>query len=241
MPNNRIPPFFVELRTHPDLSIADQYAMIRDIQGIGIRLSLSQIVSTAKSQLSRYNAHPLFLDFGVLDSQRDTVNLIKYAGSFNTVLTSVNTMADRFVKVAVEEAERQNIKVLGTTISSYYDDAYTNMYFGMNLAGTINFFVARARELGCYGYIVPGIVLAAIKDIRKKVGGIAFCPKVVPSWYSTSGESGPKTVSPAKACENGADIISCHVPIFRGDLEPSEAVNRILSEIRNVTSRARII
>ena len=232
MPEESIPTLFIELRSDSDLSIAEQYSTIQDIRGIGIHLDLYQIFSTSKAQLNRMSStHPLFFDYQIYNTKKITLEYIKYAANYNVKLLSVSTLLGPIMHDVVEEALQNHIKILGTTIDPLFNDDYCNDYFGMNFANAVSFLISQTQKYEDYGYIVPNRVLRYTQDIRTKVGGIAFSSDVLPEWSSIP-EGNINSITPKKAIEDGAKIISCHFSAFRGVLTASEATTKILEDVR---------
>jgi orotidine-5'-phosphate decarboxylase len=240
--SNNLPNLFVSLSAHTDLSIYEQYEVIRYVPDIGVRIRISHIVSSSRPKLKKFDSHLLFFDLRLNDSKSEMLEMVKIVASLGASLISVNTLAGRVLKDVIVESEKFNIKVFANTVPLQNTDSYCNQYFGMNSLSAINFLVGKAREFGCHGYIIPGHLLKGSEDIRNKVGGITLCPSVRPLWYSVPRLSALQVersdivsvLTPREAKSYGADIVVCHAPIFQSDFNPAMAIEKIKEELASI-------
>lgn len=231
-----IPALFVEFDPESDMSIRDQYEAIREHTNVGIKLGPMQLITASRSSVSRYSSHPLFFDLRLEHSKSVMLAMLEFISDFNTVVMSVNIMADAFIEEIVEKAEAYSIKVVATTVDPMHGPDYCNKYFGMGMTNVVNFLITRARELNIPGYIVPSGLLELTKGIREKVGGFTFCTDVKPDWFHPIDDLPYPVLNPADAKKKGALYVSCSEPIFSNHTEytPVEAIEKISEELASV-------
>lgn len=172
----------------------------------------------------------LFLDFKMFNGGRTMASLVKsYAllkarDLLRIDYTNAHVMADKEIVEVLPVATEANIKVLGLTVMSHYNDSYCLERFGRGLLDQIRWETFHAFCLGYYGVIVPGAALGEIAD-----GPIFKCATGIrPAWFSDERHANP--ITPRQAAQLGADMIVCGSPITKS-ADPIKATELILEEL----------
>lgn len=190
---------------------------------LNTKLSLSEAVSQIQ-----YLGRPVFTDLKMWNGSRTMEAVIKNLVSMGVEYLNVYALADDMLPKAIEVTKGTKTKVLGITVLTHYDDDYCKRHFRSTLSKTVRHLSKVAIERGCHGVILPGTVLADVKDLRI----LKAVPGVRTNWYQDTRHE--QEIEPKVAVELGADILVCGSPIMKS-ADKISALKRVLSEMKEGT------
>jgi orotidine-5'-phosphate decarboxylase len=181
-------------------------------------------------ELQRYR-RPVFVDLKLNNGSRTMTRTLAPLAEVGVNHTNVWALADRLITPTVEALRRiegSQLKVLGVTVTSRFDDDFCKRNFGRSLEDSVRHFTSVALDVGCDGVILPGTCLKAIRDIDavKLVSGIR------PANLGGDSSQQREVVTPHEAIENGADILVCGSPVY-SSVDPVAALRSILEQMNS--------
>ncbi|MBS3117315.1 orotidine 5'-phosphate decarboxylase [Candidatus Woesearchaeota archaeon] len=172
---------------------------------------------------------PTFADLKMWNGKRtmssvaDCLKITHGAEYFNVYAMAT----DDFLRRVVDCVSGTNIKVLGITVLTHYNDDYCRVMRGGSLRETVRKDAEIAYNAGCHGIILPGSMLKEVADLEIQ----KLIPAVRPSWYGKTGDNYQEQETYVRdAVKNGADLLVCSSPI-RKSKDRKEALVRTLDEM----------
>jgi len=230
-----MPRFFVAIDVNTKSEALRAAQLIARVSGnFGVKFNLDLILKdpSVLSDFDRKYSWPIFADIKMWNGRRTITEVFKQLADLGVEMVNVWSAADTMLDRSVQIAKDNGLIVLGLTVLTHYDESHCQKFHKMSMSEIVRLYAKTALERGCNGYILPGTMLDAVSDLP----GIKFNPAVRPGWYRDQSINYQEQImTPAKAVQNGADIVSCGSPVFKNaDLTPAKAVSKILKEIRKV-------
>jgi orotidine-5'-phosphate decarboxylase len=215
----------------PNLSLAERLSEVGGNFGYKVNLDHYTLWGLPYIKELQGQGKPLFVDLKLNNGPRTMTNTIRPLAEAGVNHTSVWAHAERLITPTVEalrDIEGSQLKVLGVTVTSRFDEEYCKKNYGRSLDQTVRHFTTIALDVGCDGVILPGTSLPAIQDIDtvKLVSGVR------PVSLGGDLRHQREVITPTQAINNGADILVCGSPIYKAS-DPVEALESILSNIAN--------
>lgn len=213
-----------------NLNLAGKLSEVGDQFGFKVNLDHYTLWGLPYVQEVQGYGKPVFVDLKINNGPRTMINALTPLAEAGVDHTSVWTFADRLISPTVEalrDIEGSQLRVLGVTVTSRFDDEYCLNNFGRSLEDSVHHFTEVAIEVGCDGVILPGTCLGAIRDIEtvKLVSGIR------PLTLRGDSTQQRQVITPQEAIANGADILVCGSPI-RESRDPIRALRTVLSQMK---------
>lgn len=201
------------------VDFAKELAQI-DRNNFGFKLNLDFIVNSGLTGNKYVEKilnlkRDLFVDLKMWNGRRTMNSIIETLSRLGVKYTNIYALADRpFLEAAVRATEETDIKILGVTVLTHYNDAYCQKYFGCSLGEAVRRFSEVAYKSGCHGIILPGTMLNEVKDLPIE----KLVPAVRPSWYGKKGDNYQEQETLInEAIDNGANLLVCSSPIRKSE------------------------
>ncbi len=132
-----------------------------------------------------------------------------------------------FLKKIVNSVSGADMKVLGITVLTHYNEDYCREMRGSSFKEAVRKDAETSYKAGCHGIILPGNMLEEVADLEMQ----KLVPAVRPSWYGKTGDNYQEQETYVKdAVNDGADLLVCSSPI-RKSKDRKEALIRTLDEM----------
>ena len=224
------PRFCLAIDDSSAVKVSRKAYQIKDVPGnFGIKVNLDAILDSKKviGEVRRITDKPVFADVKGWNGKRTLREIVKMVAGEGASMVNFYALADGMLEGAIEEAENLGIIVLGVTVLTHYDDDYCDRHFRRTFEESVHHFAEVSLERKCDGYILPGTMLSAVKDL----GGIKFNPATRPVSFAEREVNFQKQFEDPLVClANGANIVSCGSPIWKSD-DPCEALERIVRQV----------
>ena len=195
----------------------------------GIKVNLDAIVDNKKviSDVRMITGKPIFADVKGWNGRRTLQEIVRIVAGEGASMVNFYALADDMLKGAVEEGNKLGIIILGVTVLTHYDDDYCQRHFGRNFWGSVQHFAKISLGWGCDGYILPGLMLNAVKDL----GGLKFIPATRPVSFKEKEANFQKQFEDPLIClANGADIVSCGSPVWKS-ADPCKTLEELAAQV----------
>jgi len=134
---------------------------------------------------------------------------------------------ESFLRKVVDSVYGTDMKVLGVTVLTHYDENYCREMRGCSFRDAVRKDAETAYRAGCHGIILPGNMLEEVADLDME----KLVPAVRPEWYGKTGDNYQEQETYVRdAVRNGADLLVCSSPI-RKSKDRKEALIRTLDEM----------
>lgn len=192
---------------------------------VGYQLGFAGGLPLAQNLISR--GKQVFLDFKLHDIgntvEKGVASIAKIGATFLTVHAYPQTM-----KAAVAGKSGSNLKILGVTVLTSYDDSDLSAAGYRMKVGELAAERARqARDCGIDGLVCSAEEAAALRRIVGD-GMVLVTPGIRPA--GSAGGDQKRIMTPAKAIGAGADFLVIGRPILEA-AEPKAAAQSIVAEI----------
>jgi orotidine-5'-phosphate decarboxylase len=193
---------------------------------IGLQLYTAEGPQIVRAVLS--TGAKVWLDLKLYDIPNTVARAVESASNLGVHMLTIHLSGGSEMIRAATAARANNISILGVTVLT---SATEQTLREIGIAGKVDDQVLRLAKLGVEAKI-DGIVASPheIKKLRAEFGNkIKIAVQGIrPSWAEPGDQK--RFMTPRQAIEAGADYIGIGRPII-ADPRPSEAVNKILSEL----------
>ena len=198
-----------------------------DISGIKIGLQyITQRSPEDIRELSKFKK-PIFYDGKFFDIKNTLVESIKSLKNLNIDYATVHLLNGfDALKVANEAAGEINIKLLGVSIlTSFNDEDLENLGFNDKVEDQVKRLIKIARDADLHGVICSPLEIKIIKEIAPKLK--CFTPGIR---MEVVNDDQKRTMNANEAIIEGSDCLIIGRPITKGD--PKENIKNILLSIK---------
>ena len=228
---------FVALDSNKQKKIFDMAEKLADVEGnFGFKVNLNFLAKPWRRSLRflKQFGKPVFADMKMANGKRTMIWQLENLTKEEVDFTNIWAYMEEQLEKTIAEFKGKEIKVLGMTVPTHFDEKYCQRILRRSLPEAVRLFTEISKETGCYGAILPGTTLDAVKDIpiRKIVPGIR------PEWYPEDKRHKEK-ITPEKAILAGAWGLVIGGPITKSN-NPVETLERILEEIDQAETQLRI-
>lgn len=213
---------------------AEELAVI-DRDDFGFKLNLDFYINCAlhgdTEPLARVAGleKPMFADLKMWNGARtmssvaEGLRVTHGANYFNVYALA----GESFLRKVVDSVAGTNIKVLGITVLTHYDEDYCREMRGSSFRDAVRKDAETVHKAGCHGIILPGNMLEEVADLEMQ----KLVPAVRPEWYGKTGDNYQEQETYVRdAVRDGADLLVCSSPI-RKSKDRKEALVRTLDEM----------
>ena len=216
-----------------NLSLAKQLAEVGGQFGYKINADHYSLWGLPYVKELQRHGRPIFVDLKLNNGPRTMTRILAPLAETGVNHSNVWALAERLITPTVEalrQIEGSQLKVLGVTVTSRFDEESCQRHFGRSLDATVKHFTEVALDVGCDGVILPGTCLDAIRDIEtvKLVSGVR------PLGLGGDSAQQREVITPQQAIINGANILVCGSPIYKSP-DPVQALRTVLSQIHSLT------
>ena len=197
-----------------------------DISGIKIGLQyITQRSPEEIRELSRFKK-PIFYDGKFFDIKNTLVESIKSLENLNVDYATVHLLNGLdALKMANEAAKEINLKLLGVSILTSFDDEdLKNLGFNNKVEEQVKRLIKIAIDANLHGVICSPLEIKMIKEIAPKLK--CFTPGIR---MEGDIDDQKRTMSANEAIKEGSDCLIIGRPITKGD--PKKNIKNILSSI----------
>jgi len=198
-----------------------------DISGIKIGLQyITQRSPEEIRELSRFKK-PIFYDGKFFDIKNTLVESIKSLENLNVDYATVHLLNGLdALKMANEAAKEINLKLLGVSILTSFDDEdLKNLGFNNKVEEQVKRLIKIAIDANLHGVICSPLEIKMIKEIAPKLK--CFTPGIR---MEGDIDDQKRTMSANEAIKEGSDCLIIGRPITKGD--PKKNIKRILLSIK---------
>jgi len=202
----------------------------------GFKINLDYLLNPMLStktllfQMRQRFGRPVFADLKMWNGTRTMRSVIETLVDAGVDYLNVYALADDLLPGAIKAVEGSKTKVLAVTVLTHYSEDYCQKWFQRSLRGTVRLGAEVALERGCHGIILPGTVLAIVKDLDLE----KWTPGVRLPWYPEDARH-QQEVEPRVAVNGGATGLVCGGPIMKSQekvgIDSVEALKRVLAEM----------
>ena len=198
-----------------------------DISGIKIGLQyITQRSPQEIRELSKYKK-PIFYDGKFFDIKNTLVESIKSLKDLNVDYATVHLLNGLdALKMANKEADKINLKLLGVSIlTSFNDEDLESLGFKNKVEDQIKRLIKIAMDANLYGVICSPLEVKMIKEISPKLK--CFTPGIR---MEVTKDDQKRTMNANEAVKEGSDCLIIGRPITKGN--PKENIKDILLSIK---------
>ena len=225
MTNKKI---FVACDVSSQKEILDLLELIHeDISGIKIGLQyITQRSPQEIRELSKFKK-PIFYDGKFFDIKNTLVESIKSLKDLNVDYATVHLLNGLdALKMANKEADKINLKLLGVSIlTSFNDEDLESLGFKNKVEDQIKRLIKIAMDANLYGVICSPLEVKMIKEISPKLK--CFTPGIR---MEVTKDDQKRTMNANDAVKEGSDCLIIGRPITKGN--PKENIKDILLSIK---------
>tara|TARA_B100000780_G_scaffold250123_1_gene196141 strand:- start:570 stop:1247 length:678 start_codon:yes stop_codon:yes gene_type:complete len=219
---------FVACDVSSQKEILDLLELIHeDVSGIKIGLQyITQSSPEEIRELSKFKK-PIFYDAKFFDIKNTLVESIKSLKDLNVDYATVHLLNGLdSLKIANEAAKKINLKLLGVSIlTSFNDEDLKNLGFNNKVEEQVKKLIKIAIHADLYGVICSPLEVKMIKEIAPKLK--CFTPGIR---MDKTKDDQKRSMNADEAIKEGSDFLIIGRPITRGD--PKENIRNILSSIK---------
>ena len=195
----------------------------------GIKIGLQYITQSSPEEireLSKFKK-PIFYDAKFFDIKNTLVESIKSLKDLNVDYATVHLLNGLdSLKIANEAAKKINLKLLGVSIlTSFNDEDLKNLGFNNKVEEQVKKLIKIAIHADLYGVICSPLEVKMIKEIAPKLK--CFTPGIR---MDKTKDDQKRSMNADEAIKEGSDFLIIGRPITRGD--PKENIRNILSSIK---------
>jgi orotidine-5'-phosphate decarboxylase len=178
-----------------------------------------------------------FADFK-LDDIPATMRLdAKWLSFVRPEIVTVKCSADIAGMKAFKEAAHPDIKVIGVTVLTTFDDSQSLRVYGRPVKQAVIDFADLALDAGIDGIVCSPQELEILGKHERFGKLIKIVPGVRPAWYRDDKDDQKRVMTPEEAMYRGADYLVVGRPVTKSNFNgqpqsPKEAVTRILAEMQ---------
>tara|TARA_B100000795_G_scaffold106428_1_gene78533 strand:+ start:39 stop:716 length:678 start_codon:yes stop_codon:yes gene_type:complete len=198
-----------------------------DISGIKIGLQyITQRSPQEIRELSKFKK-PIFYDGKFFDIKNTLVESIKSLKDLNVDYATVHLLNGLdALKMANKEADKINLKLLGVSIlTSFNDEDLESLGFKNKVEDQIKRLIKIAMDANLYGVICSPLEVKMIKEISPKLK--CFTPGIR---MEVTKDDQKRTMNANEAVKEGSDCLIIGRPITKGN--PKENIKDILLSIK---------
>ena len=198
-----------------------------DISGIKIGLQyITQRSPKEIRELSKFKK-PIFYDGKFFDIKNTLVESIKSLKNLNVDYATVHLLNGLdALKMANEAAEKINLKLLGVSVlTSFNDEDLESLGFNNKVEDQVKKLIKVAMGANLYGVICSPLEVKMIKEVAPKLK--CFTPGIR---MEDAKNDQKRTMSANEAIKEGSDCLIIGRPITIGD--PKENIKNILLSIK---------
>ena len=198
-----------------------------DISGIKIGLQyITQRSPKEIRELSKFKK-PIFYDGKFFDIKNTLVESVKSLKNLKVNYATVHLLNGLdALKVANKAAEEINLKLLGVSVlTSFNDEDLENLGFNNKVEAQVKKLIKIAMDANLYGVICSPLEIKMIKEISPKLK--CFTPGIR---MENTKDDQKRTMSANEAVKEGSDCLIIGRPITIGN--PKENIKNILSSIK---------
>jgi orotidine-5'-phosphate decarboxylase len=218
---------FVACDVSTQKEILDLIELIHeDISGIKIGLQyITQRGPEEIRELSKFKI-PIFYDGKFFDIKNTLVESVKSLKDLNIDYATVHLLNGlNALKAANQAAQEINLKLLGVSIlTSFDDEELESLGFKNTIKDQVAKLINIAMEAGLYGVICSPLEIKMIKEIAPKLK--CFTPGIR---MGNEKDDQKRTMTANEAIKEGSDCLIIGRPITKGN--PRENIKNILSSI----------
>jgi orotidine-5'-phosphate decarboxylase len=219
---------FVACDVSSQKEILDLLELIHeDISGIKIGLQyITQRSPQEIRELSKFKK-PIFYDGKFFDIKNTLVESVKSLKDLKVNYATVHLLNGLdALKVANKAAEEINLKLLGVSIlTSFNDEDLENLGFNNKVESQVKKLIKIAMNANLYGVICSPLEIKMIKEIAPKLK--CFTPGIR---VGDTKDDQKRTMNADEAIKEGSDCLIIGRPITIGN--PKENIKNILSSIK---------
>ncbi len=219
---------FVACDVSSQKEILDLLELIHeDISGIKIGLQyITQRSPQEIRELSKFKK-PIFYDGKFFDIKNTLVESIKSLKNLNVDYATVHLLNGLdALKMANEAAEKINLKLLGVSVlTSFNDEDLESLGFNNKVEDQVKKLIKVAMGANLYGVICSPLEVKMIKEVAPKLK--CFTPGIR---MEDAKNDQKRTMSANEAIKEGSDCLIIGRPITIGD--PKENIKNILLSIK---------
>jgi len=203
--------------------------------GVGFKINLDFMVKhgieNTMNIIRGITKAPVFVDLKMWNGKRTMTDMLRMLDWHNVDYTNIYGLAGKdVIKTVITEARPRNLKVLGLTILTHYDEAYCQHNYRCSLPSMVTFLAGTCRDAGCYGVILPTTMLETTQNLQ---GIKRVCPGIRPVWYEDKRHE--QQMTPSEAIKAGADMLVVGSPVTKQKTVEDRrmALTKILQEVHD--------
>ncbi|HKJ00565.1 MAG TPA: orotidine-5'-phosphate decarboxylase [bacterium] len=174
----------------------------------------------------------VFCDVKLFDIPNTVANQVTRLAEAGAELITLHCAGGAAMLAAARNArDRVNpaTRLLGVTVLTSFDDAAAEATFGRAVEPQVRAFTGLALEAGLDGIVCSPAELPLLAEADPERHLLRVTPGVRPAWHGVADDQ-RRTLAPAEAMAQGADLLVIGRPITQAD-DPVAACERILAEL----------